>query len=144
MHFVGPWHSVFPKAKQRSHTSHGNQFKQDTPRPIKGIQIPESAKILLVESPESWALESAISLRIGIQNPRSNDKDRDPLPGIWNPGPLHTTFRPRLLMTALERCKNYFSHNLIFTPSVSTMSRFNTLLQPVIFVLVQIKIRDCN
>ena len=84
---------MFPKAKQRSHTSHGNQFKQDTPRPIKGIQIPESAKILLVESPESWALESAISLRIGIQNPRPSDKDRDPLPGIWNSGPFNTGHR---------------------------------------------------
>ena len=30
-----------------------------------------SGKILLVESPESWALESAISLMIGIQSPRS-------------------------------------------------------------------------
>ena len=48
------------------------------------IQILESAKILLVESPESWALESAISLRIGILR-----QGRDPLPGIWNPGPLH-------------------------------------------------------
>ena len=42
-----------------------------------------------MESPESWALESAISLRIGIQNPSSTNKDWDPLPGIRNPGPLH-------------------------------------------------------
>ena len=42
-----------------------------------------------MRNPESWALESGIQLKesgivlaIGNQNPSSNDKDWNPLPGI--------------------------------------------------------------
>ena len=44
-------------------------------------------------NPESWTLESRIQLKesgtllkIGIQNPKFTNKDRNPVPGIWNPG----------------------------------------------------------
>ena len=57
----------------------------------KGIGIPESGKIML-ENPESWALESGIQLNeseiprtIGIQIPSSTDRDWNPVPGIRNP-----------------------------------------------------------
>ena len=46
-----------------------------------------------LSNPESWILESRIQLKesgtllkIRIQNPNFNNKDRNPVPGIWNPG----------------------------------------------------------
>ena len=62
----------------------GDQF-----RPCKGIRIPGSGKILLIESGIQLK-ESGILLRIGIQNPSSNDKDWNQVPGnpestTWNP-----------------------------------------------------------
>ena len=57
--------------------------------PCKGIRIPESGKILLLESGIQLK-ESGILLRIGIQNPSSTDKDWNQVPGnpestTWNP-----------------------------------------------------------
>ena len=55
----------------------------------KGIRIPESKKLLPVESGIQLR-ESGITLTIGIQNPGSIDKDWNPVPGnpestAWNP-----------------------------------------------------------
>ena len=52
----------------------------------KGILVPESRKMLLVESGIQLK-ESGIPLKIGIQNPSSTDKDWNPDPGIWNSRP---------------------------------------------------------
>ena len=57
--------------------------------PCKGIWIPE----LKLWNLEPWALESGIQLKesgipltIGIQNPSCTDKDRNPVPVMWNNG----------------------------------------------------------
>ena len=52
--------------------------------PCKGIQIPESGKILLMESGMQLQ-ESGIPLTIVIQNPSSTDKYWNPVPRIRNP-----------------------------------------------------------
>ena len=52
--------------------------------PCKGIQIPESGKILLMES-GIQVKESGIPLTIVIQNPSSTDKYWNPVPRIRNP-----------------------------------------------------------
>ena len=58
--------------------------KNDDIAPCKGIRIPESRKILLIESGKQ-PKESGILLTIGIQNPSFTDKYGNPLPGIRNP-----------------------------------------------------------
>ena len=58
--------------------------KNDDIAPCKGIRIPESRKILLIESGKQ-PKESGILLTIGIQNPSSTDKYGNPVPGIRNP-----------------------------------------------------------
>ena len=50
----------------------------------KGIQIPESEKVLLVKSGIQLK-ESGILERIGIQNPSSTKKDWNQVPGFRNP-----------------------------------------------------------
>ena len=66
----------------------------------KGILVPESRKIFLVESGIQLK-ESGIPLKIGIQNPSSTDKDWNPVPGIWNSRPRNQN--PRLSSVPLHK-----------------------------------------
>ena len=66
----------------------------------KGILVPESRKILLMESGIQLK-ESGIPLKIGIQNPSSTDKDWNPVPGIWNSRPRNQN--PRLSSIPLHK-----------------------------------------
>ena len=81
-------------------------------RPWKGIRIPEFENILLVENLESWALESAILLRIEIQNPSFSDKDRNPVPGIQNP--LRGLQNPKLSWIPFIHGANCINHERNF------------------------------
>ena len=61
--------------RKGTHTEN-NKHKLQTVAPCKGIRIPESGKLLFAVQ----LRESRILLRIGIQNPRSTDKDSNPAP----------------------------------------------------------------
>ena len=52
--------------------------------PCQGIRIPKSGKLWILEF-RIQLKESGIPLTIEFQNPSSNDKDWNPVPGIRNP-----------------------------------------------------------
>ena len=99
--FLGP-HSAFISHETPSHVEtiaatildwHGNQQAISSSHHPRNVCLwdSKSAKILLVDSLESWALESEIQLRnpefhqqIGIQNPGSTVKDWNSVPEILN------------------------------------------------------------
>ena len=73
---------------------------------VEEIWITDSGNIFLWNL-ESWALvsgiqlkESGILLKIGIQNPNFTNKDRNPVPGIRNPG--RRIQNPRLSLIPLH------------------------------------------